>query len=82
MNNLSEFPMYPNVKITKIGVKCKFNIFDYVPFTSAKICVVVLDENDVGIQSKFFTIDTRNGFLEWGNDDTFLIKWVKEQLAK
>jgi hypothetical protein len=82
MNNLPEFPLYPNIRITKVGVKCRFNIFDYIPFTSAKICVVVLDDQDVGIQSRFFTIDTTNGFNEWGNDDSFLIKWLKEQMQK
>lgn len=78
----TEFPMYPNIKIIKVGVKCRFNVYEYTPFVSAKICVVILDEHDVGIENKFFTLDTSNGFNEWSNDDTFLIKWLKEQLLK
>lgn len=82
MNTNTEFPMLPNIKITKIGIKCRYNVYEYIPYTSAKICVVILDQDDIGIDSKFFILDTNNGFLDWGNDDSFLTKWIKIQLAK
>lgn len=77
----SEFPLYPNTTIITKIVKAKFHVYEYTPFESAKISVVLLDENDLGVKSKFYIIDTSNGFLEWTTDD-YLVKWIKTKLQQ
>lgn len=75
-----EYPLYPNLTIIHKIVKIRINIFEYNMFESAKISVILLDELDKPIENRLMTIDASNGFNDWNNDDTFIVKWVKDKL--
>ena len=81
MSEICSFNVFPNISITKKVVKAILRITEYVPFIKANILVMLFDECDKLIDNRFYVIDATNGFLEWSNDDTFLIKWVKNKLA-
>lgn len=74
------FIVYPNFSITKRIVKAKLGVMDYVPFVSAKISVLLLDETDSVVDSRIFSLELPE-FGYWGSDDNFLIKWVKTKLT-
>lgn len=82
MNPSNEFNVYPNINISKKIVKAAFKVCEYIPFTSAKISVILFDENDSGIDTRIFTLDETNGFSQWGADDTFLVNWLKTQIIQ
>ena len=77
-----EIPIYPNLKKSIKIVKCKYNVFNYIPFTSAKISTQLFDDNDIAIETRVYEINQDNGFMQWGTDDTFLTKWVQAKLQE
>ena len=79
--NSVEFNLYPNIKKTITIVKARYNVFDYVPYQSARIAVQFIDDQDAGVENKILELNTTNGFNQWGNDDKFLETWIKKQLA-
>lgn len=79
--NSVEFNLYPNIKKTITIVKARYNVFDYVPYQSARIAVQFIDDQDTGVENKILELNTTNGFNQWGNDDKFLETWIKKQLA-
>ena len=81
MSEICSFNVYPNITITKKIVKTTIRVCEYVPFTKAVLSVLLLDENDIGLENKIFVMDVTNGFLEWGSDDKYLVNWVKEKLS-
>ena len=78
--NYVECNLYPNLKKTITMCKMKYTIYDYKPFSYAKITVLLLDEYDIAVDSKVFELNITNGFNEWGNDDRYLETWIKSQL--
>ena len=74
------FIVYPNFSITKRIVKAKLGVMDYIPFVSAKISVLLLDETDCVVDSRIFSLELPE-FGYWGTDDKFLINWVKTKLT-
>jgi hypothetical protein len=80
-NDPTVFPVYPNLTITKRICKAKIAVMRYIPFTSASINVLLYDENDIVIDTRGFVLDLPE-FLDWGNDDKFLVNWVKQKLTK
>ena len=79
--NSSDFNVYPNITITKKVVSGRISVFNYIPFQSAGIAVMLNDENGVCVDNRVFTLDASNGFGEWGNNDLFIINWVKTKLS-
>ncbi len=77
---MSEFILYPNIKKTIVMNKIRYNVFNYIPYTSAQISVQFVDIDGYPVETKIFEINTSNGFLDWGSDDKFIELWIKEQL--
>jgi hypothetical protein len=50
-------------------------------FESLSMSVLFFDENDKLIDAKKMVLDQTNGYNEWGNDDKFIITWIKQQLS-
>jgi len=81
MNNSPDFNIYPNITTTKKIVSGTLSVFNYIPFQSAQIAVMLKDENGIGIDNRIYTLDETNGFNDWGSNDAFLINWVKNKLS-
>jgi hypothetical protein len=81
MSQQSDFNIYPNITITKRIVAGRLSVCDYIPFESAKIAVMLKDENGICVENRIYTLDASNGFNEWGSNDNFLIAWVKNKLS-
>lgn len=79
---MAEIPIYPNLKKTILMVKCRYNIFNYLPFTSAQISAQLFDENDLPVETRIYQIDNTNGFDKWGADDTYIQNWIKTKLQE
>ena len=78
-DDITMFNVYPNFSITKRIVKAKIGVMDYIPFTSAKISVLLYDENYCVVDSRIYLLDGGD-FQQWGTDDKFLINWIKSKL--
>ena len=81
MSQKCDFNIYPNINFSKRIVAGRLSVFDYIPFESAKISVLLKDEDGMFIENRVYTLDASNGFNEWGNNDNFLIAWVKNKLS-
>lgn len=69
--------LYPNIKKQITMVKFRYSIFEYKPYEYARISVMFLDETDTPVDNAIYTLDTSNGFLEWGNDDKYIETWLR-----
>jgi len=58
-------------------VKFRYSIYEYKPFEYAKISVLFLDADDTPVDNAIYTLDTTNGFLDWGNDDKYIETWLR-----
>lgn len=79
---MAEFPVYPNLKKTILMVKCRYNIYNYLPFTSAQISAQLFDENDLPVETRIYEINNTNGFDKWGSDDSYIQNWIKNKLQE
>lgn len=77
---MSEFILYPNIKKIITMNKVRYNVFNYIPYTSAQISVQFFDLDDLPVETKIFEINQSNGFNNWGTDDKYLESWIKEQI--
>lgn len=75
------FIVYPNFSITKRIVRAKLGVMDYIPFVSAKISVLLLDDTECVVDSRIYSLELPE-FAGWGTDDKFLINWVKSKLTQ
>lgn len=73
------FNVYPNFSITKRVVKAKIGVMEYIPFTSAKISVLLIDDTYSVVDSRIMLLENPD-FANWGTDDKFLLNWVKSKL--
>lgn len=58
----------------------KINNVSVIPFTSATISVDTFTEDKNFVYNKFLTMDTQT-YLQWMNNDQFLINWICSQLG-
>ena len=79
MSEICSFNVYPNITITKKIVRGVLRVSEYIPFIKANIMVVLFDENDKVIDNRCYVLDGED-FLNWGNDDKYLVNWVKTKL--
>lgn len=77
-----DIPVYPNLKKIIKMVRARYNVFDYIPFTSCKISVQLFSDEDRPVETRIYELNKENGFLDWGNDDKFLSDWVKAKLQE
>lgn len=80
--NTTTFNVYPNLKKTITMVKARIDVYEYRLFEYAMISCVLLDANDLAIETRIFKLDNTNGFEMWNNDDQVLVNWVKAELQK
>lgn len=78
-DDVTTFNVYPNFSITKRIVKAKIGVMEYIPFTSAKISVLLIDDAYSVVDSRIMLLENPD-FANWGTDDIFLLKWVKSKL--
>ena len=79
-DDITMFNVYPNFSITKRIVKAKIGVMEYIPFTSAKISVLLYDDNYCVVDSRIYLLENPD-FALWGTDDKFLINWIKTKLC-
>ena len=79
MSEICSFNVYPNITITKKIVRGVLRVSEYIPFIKATIMVVLFDENDKVIDNRCYVLDGED-FLNWGNDDKYLVNWIKNKL--
>jgi hypothetical protein len=73
------FNIYPNINVSKKIVSGKISVYEYIPFTSARVSCLLCDENNSAIENRCFFLEGED-FLSWGTDDKYLINWVKKKL--
>jgi hypothetical protein len=78
-DDATTFNVYPNFSITKRIVKAKIGVTEYLPFTSAKISVLLFDDTYSVVDSRIMLLENPD-FANWGTDDKFLLNWVKSKL--
>lgn len=76
----NEFNLYPNLKKTITLVKCKYNVFNYIPYTSCQISAQFFTTDDIPFETKIYELNQSNGFNNWSNDDKYLEMWLKDQI--
>ena len=79
MSEICSFNVYPNITITKKVVRAVLRVSEYIPFIKATIMVVLFEENDKVIDNRCYVLDGED-FLNWGNDDKYLVNWIKNKL--
>lgn len=80
---METYIIYPNLKKTINIVKFgNVQVLEYKLFTHAYITVDLFDEKDVFIETKAFSLDVSNGFLQWNADDKFIINFIKNELQR
>jgi hypothetical protein len=80
-NPYQEVNVYPNIKVYKTICKAQIKILEIKLFEHITIMVRLLDENDVIAETRILVMDKTNGYNNWGSDDQYVLKWVKEQLS-
>lgn len=80
-NVYQEVIVYPNIKIFKTICRAQLKIIDIKLFQSVTVMVRLLDTNNVIVETRILVMDKTNGYDKWGQDDQFVLKWVKEQLS-
>ena len=75
--------IYPNLKKTITIVKFgNVKIVEYILFKAAYISCELYNENDQFIEERFFVLDNTNGLSQWGQDDKFIINFIKNELNR
>ena len=73
------FNVYPNIKQAITICKALVSVQSYEMFKSATLCVSLLDSNDSVVSVKLYTLDGE-AFAAWGNDDAYVVNWIKKQI--
>lgn len=81
MSEICSFNVYPNINITKKVVRAVIRISEYIPFTKANIIVILFDETDKVIDNRVYVLDG-DDFLNWGNDDKYVVNWIKNKISQ
>jgi hypothetical protein len=77
MNGTFYPPIFKSVKLNQYKiVDVKIKLFENASFT-----VLLYDTDSNLCESRFYTL-TNEEYLEWFNDDTWLVRWVKNKLQK
>ena len=79
-NPYKEVNVYPNIKVQKTICKAQIKIMEIELFESITIMVRLVDENGIIVESRILRMDKSNGYDQWANDDTYVLKWVSNQL--
>lgn len=75
-----ELTVYPNInRIVKI-CKAKFRIIDLKLNQYVRVAVYMYNENDLFIEATQFVIEGSE-YAAWSNDDTYLIKLIKQKIS-
>lgn len=71
--------VFPNLKRSVTICKAVIEPCEYKLFTYLKIRVLLFDTNDSLIEVQVLTLEDSD-FSQWGNDDTYVVNWVKQKL--
>ena len=71
MMSIDVVPQYEGKKIAKLNI---INI-SVVPFTSCHADIHFIDEDDKFVRRVTYCMTTQE-YLDWMNDDTYLIEWI------
>jgi hypothetical protein len=80
-NPYQEVNVYPNIKVYKTICKAQIKIIEIKLFEHINIMVRLVDENGVIVESRVLKMDKSNGYDQWANDDSYVLKWVSTQLS-
>jgi hypothetical protein len=79
---LNPNPIYPNIKIpSKTAVAFTYTIDKLVLFESLRIFVCLHDDRGFTVDTRVLTMDGQD-YLDWSNDDTYVLKWIKKKLTE
>ena len=74
-----EFKIYPNLTITKKIVRAEVSIVEIKLFESARIAVMLYDEENKVQSVKQLILNKENGYDNW-TTDKWLLDWVKAKI--
>ena len=77
--NKFEFNVYPNITVSKKIVRAEVSIVELKLFESARIAVMLYDEDNRVQKVHQLMLDQTNGYNDWLNDK-WLLDWVKTQI--
>ena len=78
MNTFTIEPL--TITTTKIITKFSINYITVNLFDSVNINVVLFDESDIPSDSKNFTMNG-DEYKLWGDDDNYIIEWIRNKLS-
>lgn len=79
MSSNFEFNVYPNITVTKKIVRAEVSIVQLILFESARIAVMLYDEDNKVQKVHQLILDKNNGYENWISD-AWLLNWVKQQI--
>lgn len=79
MNEMNEFPLYPNIKRTITICKFKYQILELKLKESLRVAVYLFSDNDLLIESKQYLISSSE-YANWGLDDAYIINLIKQKI--
>jgi hypothetical protein len=75
-------PIYPNIKMpSKTAIAFTYTIDKLVLFESLRIFVSLHDDKDFVVDTRVLTMDGVD-YTNWGNDDKYVINWIKKKLTE
>ena len=79
--NCDTHTFYPQLKKEIKINQFKIKVLELELFKHLKIVVALLDTDGNYVEQKFYTLDG-DDYLQWANDDTYVINFVKRKLRE
>ena len=74
-----KFVFYPPIKQTTTANSFTINILDFQLYKSVRIAVSIFNADDVLLYNRFYVLQGAE-YTNWGNDDKYIVDYVKAKL--
>lgn len=78
---MSSYILYPPIKREQKINQFKVEVSQLILFQSVSLNVILYDADEKFVCVKMVRLEG-NDYTEWTNDDSYIIKYVREQLQK
>ena len=79
INNLNV--LYPPIKKVQTMNQFNINVLELKLFESVKLSVLLFDSDNIILDSRVYIIEI-NDYLQWNNDDKYILDWVRNRLQQ
>ena len=78
---MDTFPLLEPIELKFFMTKASVTIENLVLGQSALLCVRLLGDDGIVLQTRVMTLSGEN-YLDWGDDDNYIIQYVQRVLAQ